>query len=984
MKSAPITKRTSGFTLLEMAVVLVIVGVMAGLVLQVQRLNKPSECYESTEKQLATIRGAINAFVVKNQRLPVPAGRSLSSSHPKSGKETDMATDASNVDVLAGTVDLIFGALPFQTLGLPSSFAADCWGNKFSYVVTKNFTTTSGYADASAAGGITFNNGAVAAKINTRGNTGTGGGNHGGNHSDDDGHDQILNDDGNDDLINTPNVLDSVPNIGTGSIGNIGSSGTGTGTNVAPAAPAAVSILEGAAYVVISHGENGSKLGGVAENYSGASHGWCTLGDKGTTDEENCDITNSLIYVSNFNNGKDAGEKYNDDLVAFGTRRSIAQAAAGGALYAWGDNQYGQLGIGSTTDSDLPVKVGLPEGTVTSKVAAGTHHSCALTNVGAIYCWGRNNDGQLGDGTNNDSTVPLLISVAGVSKNTACVAKTRTDGGALSSVGKEKTLTEEEAKTLEGLEAKITTLEAAIEASKYAEEKASLQTELTRLTSQAALLKGATTCQDSTTPAAALSVEQLAMLTKLEGALAVQQEALAKADEKDVAAIEAEIATIQADITKLKGTSTVSQQSATRTLSEEDQKTYNQAADKLAVAQAELAIHIKADDKVAIAQVEAEIANLTQIREALVPTKAESNVIPTRDDTPVKDVSTNQVVSGSPFVDIAAGGNSTCALTSTGSVYCWGYNEDGQLGDGTIKSKNTPTAMDMSKLPAGVQFTQISMAADASCGLGSDSIVYCWGKGTVGQLGNGDKVSSSLPVAVVMPEKETFSAVYAHAAGACALSSKDAALWCWGTNYEHELADGTNGHAVVPQKAIVHGGGDAIASLSAGDGSRNCMITDKERLLCWGGSGGEGYTDMILPKNALFTQVDVSKQDNLCGIAGDNQIYCAGDNSEGQLGNPAAGKTPAKDIFYSPDPTTLALFNVKGFSDMASGGSGWMLAVEKVNDTKALGGTKLDDNTAAGTVRDPKTATSSPDMTEQASQPEEPLPLDPKQPAGVK
>ena len=80
-----------------------------------------------------------------------------------------------------------------------------------------------------------------------------------------------------------------------------------------------------------------------------------------------------------------------------------------GDIYAWGDNDYGQLGDGSVVSSDTLVKVDLPSGVTAKQVSCGYWHSLALCSDGTVYAWGENNNGQLGNGTTTNSDVPVKV-----------------------------------------------------------------------------------------------------------------------------------------------------------------------------------------------------------------------------------------------------------------------------------------------------------------------------------------------------------------------------------------------------------------------------------------------------------------------------------------------------------------------------------------------------------------------------------------------
>lgn len=97
---------------------------------------------------------------------------------------------------------------------------------------------------------------------------------------------------------------------------------------------------------------------------------------------------------------------------------------------------------------------------------------------------------------------------------------------------------------------------------------------------------------------------------------------------------------------------------------------------------------------------------------------------------------------GVTFTRIEAGGYQTCAEGSDGTIYCWGQNNHGQLGDGTTDSRNVPTAVKVDHL-SGVTLSRVAVSGFFTCASGSDGRIYCWGRNDWGQLGAGFKVNTS-------------------------------------------------------------------------------------------------------------------------------------------------------------------------------------------------------------------------------------------------
>lgn len=93
--------------------------------------------------------------------------------------------------------------------------------------------------------------------------------------------------------------------------------------------------------------------------------------------------------------------------IAAGAYHSCALSA--GNAYCWGDNQYGQLGDGSNVESLIPVPVQMPAGVSFASISAGDTHSCAVSTTGQAYCWGDNEHGKFGDGSEESSDVPVPV-----------------------------------------------------------------------------------------------------------------------------------------------------------------------------------------------------------------------------------------------------------------------------------------------------------------------------------------------------------------------------------------------------------------------------------------------------------------------------------------------------------------------------------------------------------------------------------------------
>ncbi len=234
-----------------------------------------------------------------------------------------------------------------------------------------------------------------------------------------------------------------------------------------------------------------------------------------------------------------------------------------------------------------------------------------------------------------------------------------------------------------------------------------------------------------------------------------------------------------------------------------------------------------------------------------------------------------------PSGSIVAGGEEhTCAVNSSGAVFCWGSNADGQLGNGTNTKSLTPVPA--TGLSSGV--VGVTAGQDFTCALTHAGTVMCWGSNTTGDLGNGTTNDSNVPVEVLdVAGTAPLSGVVAISAGqyfVCALTSAGSVL-CWGDNAEQELGPEPSGFRTgLPN--VVTGIPAGMVAINTGAGFA-CALTSTGVAWCWGGSGtGVLGAGPNLPNGSPVEVLNLAGTAPISGvaqIAGGYQDACAVTNA---------------------------------------------------------------------------------------------------------
>ena len=574
-----------------------------------------------------------------------------------------------------------------------------------------------------------------------------------------------------------------------------------------------------------------------------------------------------------------------------------------GGLKCWGENTRGQLGNGTTMHSNTPVDVtGLTAGV--AAVAAGGSHTCALLMAEGAKCWGENDNGQLGDGTTDNSSLP--VDVSGLS----------TEGSAIAAGEKFSCLNDEEGMHCWGdnysgqlgdgtTTDRLTPVDVAGLSSDVWMLSAGSRHICALLDTGGAVCWGYNLWGGLGNGSAATSTAPVDVLGLDAGVSAVAagwNHTCAVLDEggmqcwgwdeygqlgdgrKDLEPAPIDVTGFSSTTTAVDGgQGTTCALLDTSGVQCQGGNWYGEPGDGTLMATAAGPVDVSGLTSGAAA-----ISNGNHHVCALLETgglkcwgyNTYGRLGDGTHDDSAEPVDVTGLTSGVSAAD--AGGSHTCALTDAGGVKCWGRGTEGQLGNGTWAESATPA--DVTGVSSGV--VAIAIGDWHSCALFESGGVQCWGRNDSGQLGNGSTDNSSTPVDVTGLTDAAAIAAGGH--HTCALLD-EGGLKCWGTNNSGQLGDGTTSQRTTP--VDVSGLSSGVAALVTGL-YHTCALLDGGGVKCWGdgvyGQIGEGaFEDRTAPVDVtdLASGVSALGVGNrwTCAILEAGGLKCWGDDTYGQI-----------------------------------------------------------------------------------------------------
>jgi alpha-tubulin suppressor-like RCC1 family protein len=247
------------------------------------------------------------------------------------------------------------------------------------------------------------------------------------------------------------------------------------------------------------------------------------------------------------------------------------------------------------------------------------------------------------------------------------------------------------------------------------------------------------------------------------------------------------------------------------------------------------------------------------------------------------------------WIDVAAGGGQTCGIHQDRSMWCWGSNQVGELGDGTTTDEHSPEqigAASWTGVFAGNAADIGGLAAYNTCGIQVDGSLWCWGDNTFGEVGDGTMTTPRTTPEVVQSGTQWVTA----SVGILSTFGiqTNGSFWSWGSDNSGNLGNGMQlGTTLTP---TLVGSASTWTAVAGGWGSSTCGIQQDGSLWCWGnnmygqlGMGAVADASVGQPSPGRVgtdsTWVDVSEgQSFACGRKNDGSVWCWGANFQGELG----------------------------------------------------------------------------------------------------
>jgi alpha-tubulin suppressor-like RCC1 family protein len=241
------------------------------------------------------------------------------------------------------------------------------------------------------------------------------------------------------------------------------------------------------------------------------------------------------------------------------------------------------------------------------------------------------------------------------------------------------------------------------------------------------------------------------------------------------------------------------------------------------------------------------------------------------------------------WAKVSAGREHTCGVRENGKLYCWGLDEDGQVGDGVV---NDFRVLAPRRIGTFEDWATVGAGDNHTCGVRRNGKLYCWGSNTQGKIGVGSDDFDPVLAPVRVGTFEDWASVSGGGGHTCGVR-RNGKLYCWGYDGTGQLGDGDGS---APHNAPVRiGAFEDWATVSAGR-EHTCGVRRNGKLYCWGlddfGRVGDGDGDA--PHNApvrigaFEDWADGSAGSyHSCGVRKIGKLYCWGDDEFGQVGDGA-------------------------------------------------------------------------------------------------